>query len=44
MKIGMKEDMGIADEMVLFVLGSCAGNARNCARSSPERTFAVYGG
>ena len=44
MKLGMKEDMGIANEMALLLLGSRAGNARNCARSSPERTFAVYGG
>ena len=40
MKIGMKEDMGVADEMALSVLGSRC--ARNCARSAPERTYLQF--
>ena len=39
MKIGMKEDMGVADEMALPVLGSRARSARNCA---PERTYLQF--
>ena len=35
MKIGMKGDMGIADKMVLLVLGSCA-------RSALERTYSQF--
>ena len=42
MKIGVKEDMGVADEMALSVLGSRARSARNCARSAPERTYLQF--
>ena len=39
MKIGMKEDMVVADEMSLLVLGSRARSERNYARSAPECTY-----
>ena len=39
MKIGMKGYMGVADKMVLLVLGLRAGSARNCDRSAPKRTY-----
>ena len=42
MKIGMKGDMGVADKMVLLVLGSRARSARNCAQSAPERTYSQF--
>ena len=42
MKIGMKEDMGIANKMALLVLGSRARSARICARSAPERTYLQF--
>ena len=42
MKIGMKEDMGVADGMALSVLGSRARSARNCAQSAPERTYLQF--
>ena len=42
MKIGMKEDMGVADKMSLLVLGSRARSARNCARSVPECTYLQF--
>ena len=35
----MKEDMSVADKMVLLVLRSSARSVRNCARSAPERTY-----
>ena len=42
MKIGMKGDMGVADKMVLLVLGSRARSMRNCARSAPEGTYSQF--
>ena len=39
MKIGMKEDMGVADKIVLLVLGSPVGSMHNCAQSVPECTY-----
>ena len=49
MKIGMKGDMGVADEMALLVLGyrarsarNCAQSAPNCARSAPECTYLQF--
>ena len=42
MKIGMKGDMGVADEMALLVLGSHLRSARNCARSAPECTYLQF--
>ena len=42
MKIGMKGDMGVADEMALLVLGYRARSARNCARSAPECTYLQF--
>ena len=33
MKIGMKEEIGIADEMILSVMGSRARSARHCEQS-----------
>ena len=42
MKIGMKGDMGVADEMVLLVLGSRARSARICARSAPKCTYSQF--
>ena len=38
MKVGMKEDRGVANEMS-FVLGSRACSAQNCARSAPKCTY-----
>ena len=42
MKIGMKGDLGVADEKALLVLGSRARSARNCAGSAPERTYLQF--
>ena len=42
MKIGMEEDMGVADKMALSVLGSRERNARNCAQSAPEHTYLQF--
>ena len=42
MKIGMKGAMGIADKMVLLVLGLRARSARNCAQSTSERTYSHF--
>ena len=39
MKIGMKEDMGVADEMALLVLGLRKHSTLNCARSAPELIY-----
>ena len=39
MKISTKEDMGIADEMLLLASGSRARSACNYAQSAPKRTF-----
>ena len=39
MKIGMKGEMGVADKMVLLVLGLRECSARNCERSAPEHTY-----
>ena len=38
----MKVEGGNADEMSLSVLGSRARSARNCARSTPERTYLQF--
>ena len=35
----MKEDMGVADEMALLVLGSRMHSLRNYARTAPESTY-----
>ena len=42
MKIGMRGDMGVADEMALLVLGYRARSARNCAQSAPECTYSQF--
>ena len=42
MKIGVKEDMGIVNKMVLLVLGSRARSASNFARSAPEHTYSQF--
>ena len=42
MKIAIKGDMGVADEIALLVLGSRASGARNCARSVPECTYLQF--
>ena len=39
MKIGMKEDMGITNKMMLSNLGSRARSARNC---EPKRTYLQF--
>ena len=44
MKIGMKKEMGIADEMTSFVLGSHARSARICARSAQIHLFSWFFG
>ncbi len=42
MKIGMKEDMGLADEMTMSNLGSRACSVRNCALSTPKHTDSQF--
>ena len=42
MKNGMKEDMGVADEMALLVLGLRMRSLRNCAGTAPERTYLQF--
>ena len=42
MKIGMKGDMGVANEMALLGVGSRARSALNCARSAPECTYSQF--
>ena len=42
MKIGMKEDMGVADKMTLSNLGSRACSARNCAQSALKRSYLQF--
>ena len=42
MKITMKGDMGVADEMTLLVLGSRARSARNCTRSAAEGSYSQF--
>ena len=42
MKIGMKEEMGVADEMTSSVLGSRARSARICARSAQIHLFSWF--
>ena len=44
MKIGMKEEMGVADEMTSSVLGSRARSARICARSAQIHSFSWFFG
>ena len=39
MKIGMKEDMGVAEEMALLVLAPRTHRARICVRSAPDCTY-----
>ena len=42
MKIGMKEDMGVADKMALLVLGSRVHSARNCRQSAAEGSYSQF--
>ena len=42
MKVGMKRDIGVADEMTLLVFGSRARGARNCAQSAPKCTYLQF--
>ena len=42
MKIGMKEDMGVADEMAFQVLRSLAGIASICARSALKCAYSQF--
>ena len=42
MKIGMKEDMGVADKMTLSNLGLPVHSVRNCARSVPKHTNSQF--
>ena len=42
MKIGMKGDMGVANEMALLVLISRARSACNCARSTAEGSYSQF--
>ena len=39
MKIGMKEEIGVANKMTSFVLGLCARSACICARSALIHSF-----
>ena len=38
----MKEDMGVADEMLLLVLGSRVRSACNCTLSAPKCTYSQF--
>ena len=42
MKIGMKGDLGVADEKALLVLGSRARSARNCTQSVAEGSYSQF--
>ena len=42
MKIGMKEDMGVAEEMALLVLASRTHRACICVRSAPDCTYSQF--
>ena len=42
MKIGMKEDMGVAEEMALLVLAPRTHRARICVRSAPDCTYSQF--
>ena len=42
MKIGMKEEMGVADKMISSVLGARAHSARICARSTQIHSFSWF--
>ena len=42
MKIGMKEDMGVAEEMALLVLASHMHRGRICVRSAPDCTYSQF--
>ena len=44
MKIGMKEEMGVADEMTFSVLGSRAQRAHLCAKRANPLIFMVFWG
>ena len=44
MKIGAKEEMGVADEMTSSVLGSRARSARICAQSAQIHSFSWFWG
>ena len=42
LEVGLKEDIGFADEMALLVLGYCAHSACNCARGAAKCTFSQF--
>ena len=44
MKIGMKEEMGVADEMTSSVLGSRAQRTHLCTKCANPLNFMVWGG
>ena len=44
MKIGMKEEMGVANEMTSFILGSRTRSARICAQSAQIHLFSWFFG
>ena len=39
MEISMKEEMGVADNLTLLLLGHCARNVRNRVCSAPKHTY-----
>ena len=44
MKIGTKEEMGVADEMTSSVLGSRAQSTHLCTKRANPLNFMVWGG
>ena len=44
MKIGMKEDMGVANKMTLSNFGSHTQSAKFCAKRAQTLLFVVYHG
>ena len=42
MKIGIKEDMGVAEEMAWLVLASRTHRARICVRSATDCTYSQF--
>ena len=42
MKISMKEDMGVADEMALMFLESRVRSACNCTLNAPEGSHSQF--
>ena len=42
MKMGMKEEMGVDDKIILTVMGSSACGTHNCVHSAPKCTYSRF--